>query len=231
MWLLPMFAAKTGVAPLTFVANTQKGIVTYDSDVWIETFQTIADLTSSGVFLAGSGEIDTPASQQLFIQGKGATYYNGSWVLPTWRSAKPSGPFDVQVTGLPLVSGASTAHPLIAYAACAIPSAAKNVSAVCEFLNYAGSPQVDKSVTAAIQQLSPIPSSNAAIKDPVLKQFAPFFANGITPLDWLWEPQVTAAVGSQVSAIMNGQTTPLKAGQAIQAVSEQLHKSGQSFYK
>ena len=51
-WLLPMIAERAG-DPLAFAERTVRGEVGYDSPEWIETFQTIADLRTSGVLLEG----------------------------------------------------------------------------------------------------------------------------------------------------------------------------------
>ena len=51
-WLLPMIAERTG-DPLAFAERTVRGEVGYDSPEWIETFETIADLRTSGVLLEG----------------------------------------------------------------------------------------------------------------------------------------------------------------------------------
>ena len=47
MWLLPLIAGRTG-EPLAFVEATVKGRVGYDSPAWVEAFQAIADLRTSG---------------------------------------------------------------------------------------------------------------------------------------------------------------------------------------
>ena len=52
MWVLPMIAERKG-DPLAFVESTIRGDVGYDSPEWIEAFQTIADLRTSGALLAG----------------------------------------------------------------------------------------------------------------------------------------------------------------------------------
>jgi hypothetical protein len=56
------------------------------------------------------------------------------------------------------------------------------------------------------------------------------FADAITPLDWLWEPEITAELSNQVQALVKGDTDPAAAGKAIQAVAEELRSSGRSYY-
>lgn len=56
------------------------------------------------------------------------------------------------------------------------------------------------------------------------------FENAITSLDWLWEPEITAEIDSQVQAIVKGATEPRSAGAAIEAVAQDLRSSGRSYY-
>ena len=58
----------------------------------------------------------------------------------------------------------------------------------------------------------------------------PMFENAITSLDWLWEPEITAEIDSQVQAIVKGATEPRSAGAAIEAVAQDLRSSGRSYY-
>ena len=104
MWLLPMIAERA-VDPVAFVESTVKGEVGYDSPEWIEAFQAIDDLRSSGVLLAGSGATDYATMQLLLLQGKAAMTYNGTWLLPPLQAGTPTIPFDLHVAPLPLVDG------------------------------------------------------------------------------------------------------------------------------
>ena len=121
MWLLPMIAERAG-DPVAFVESTIKGEVGYDSPEWIEAFQTIDDLRTSGVLLAGSGATDYATMQQLLLQGKAAMTYNGTWLLPPLQAGTPTVPFDLHVAPLPLVDGASKARSLVSWAGFALPA-------------------------------------------------------------------------------------------------------------
>ena len=92
------------------------------------------------------------------------------------------------------------------------------------FLEYASRPEVDAAVVDGLQTYSPIAASNVAINDPVAQEFLPMFEDAITPLDWLWEPEITAEIDNQVQALVKGETDPASAGAAIQAVAEQLRR-------
>ena len=230
MWLLPMIAERTG-DPIAFVESTIKGEVGYDSPEWIEAFQIIADLRSSGVLLDGSGASDYATMQLLFLQGKAAMTYNGTWLLPPLLAGTPTVPFDLHVAPLPLVDGASTAHSIVAWAGFALPAkTARNRDSVYAFLEYASRPEVDAAVVEGLQSYSPIAASNVGIHDPVAREFLPMFDDAITSLNWLWEPEIDAEIGNQVQALVKGDTDPAAVGRAIEAVAQELRSSGRSYY-
>jgi raffinose/stachyose/melibiose transport system substrate-binding protein len=230
MWLLPMIAGRAG-DPLGFVESTIRGDVRYDSPEWIEAFQTIADLRTSGVLLAGSGATDYATMQQLFLQGKAAMTYNGTWLLPQLHAGTPGVAFDLHVAPLPLVDGASKARSILSWAGFAMPAkAAASRDSVYAFLEYASRPDVDEAVVQGLQTYSPIAASNVAIENPVAREFLPMFEDAITSLNWLWEPEIDAEISDQVQALVKGDTDPAAVGKAIEAVAEELRSTGRSYY-
>jgi ABC-type glycerol-3-phosphate transport system substrate-binding protein len=230
MWLLPMIAERAG-DPLAFVESTVQGAVRYDSPEWIEAFQIIADLGSSGVLLDGSGATDYATMQLLLLQGKAAMTYNGTWLLEPLKAGSPTVAFDLHVAPLPLVEGATKARSLVAWAGFAIPAnAAGSGDEVDAFLEYASRPAVDAAVVEGIQSFSPLPGSNVGIHDPVAREFLPMLNDSITSLNWLWEPEIDAEIGSQVQALVKGDTDPAAVGKALQAVADRLRSSGRSYY-
>jgi ABC-type glycerol-3-phosphate transport system substrate-binding protein len=228
-WVLPMI---TGADPLAFAERTVRGDVRYDSPEWIEAFQTIADLRTSGAFIAGAGATDYATMQQLVLQGKAALTYSGTWLLPQLLAGSPTGAFDLHVAPLPRFDESSTAHSILSWGGFALPAkAAVSRDNVYAFLEYASRPEVDRAVAEARQAYSPIPESNVAIHNAVAREFLPMFDDAITPFDWLCEPEITAEIGDQVQALVKGATDPASVGKALEAVAEQLRSSGRSFYK
>ncbi len=230
MWVLPMIAERAG-DPLDFVERTIKGDVRYDSPEWIEAFQTIADLRTSGVLLEGAGATDYATMQQLLLRGKAATTYNGSWLLPQLLAGSPAGAFDLHVAPLPLVDGAPKAHSILSWAGFALPAKATGSREdVYAFLEYASRPAVDRAVVQGIQAYSPIAASNVGIHNEVAREFLPMFDDAILSLNCLWEPEIDAEIGNQVQALVKGDTDPASVGKAIQAVAAELHSTGRSYY-
>ena len=229
-WVLPMIAERTG-DPLAFVESTIRGQVRYDSPEWTEAFQTIADLRTSGVLLEGTGATDYATMQLLFLQGKAAMAYNGTWLLSQLQAATPTVAFDLHAAPLPLVDGASKARSILSWGGLAMPAnAAASRDSVHAFLEYASRPEVDLALVEGLQAYSPIPASNVGIHDPVAREFLPMFEDAITPLNWLWEPEIEAEMDDQVQALVKGETDPASVGKAIEGVAEELRSSGRGYY-
>ena len=89
---------------------------------------------------------------------------------------------------------------------------------------------MDKAVVEGLQAYSPIPESNVGIHDPVAREFLPMFENAITPLNWLWEPEIETEMDNQVQALVKGDTDPASVGKAVEAVAAELRSSGRSYY-
>ena len=230
MWLLPMIAERVG-DPVAFAESTIKGEVGYDSPEWIEALQIISDLRSSGVLLDGSGATDYASAQLLFLQGKAAMTYNGTWLLAPLQAGTPTVPFDLHVAPLPRVDAASIPRSTLAWAGFALPAKpAASRDSVYAFLEYASRAAVDAAVVEGLQSFSPIPASNVGIHDPVAREFLPMLDDSITSLNWLWEPEIAAEIGNQVQALVNGHTDPAAAANAIEAVAVGLRAAGRSYY-
>ncbi len=230
-WVLPMIVERSGGDPQAFADGTVKGEIGYDSPEWIDAFATIEGLRRSGIMLEGSGATDYLAMQQLFLQGRAATTFQGSWMLPQIQAATAPRPFDVHVAPPPLVEGATRPRPILAWTGFALPATARRPrDTVYAFLEYASRPEVDREVTAGTQGYSPIAASNNTIADPVAREFLPLFDDAISPLDWLWEPEITAEIDSQVQALVKGSTDAASAARAVQAVASDLRATGRSYY-
>ena len=90
---------------------------------------------------------------------------------------------------------------------------------------------VDAQLAAKLQAFSPMPASNGGITDPIARELAPWFKDGIAPLDWFWEPEVTTEIRNQVQALVKGEAQPKAAGDAVQAKADTLRREGRSYFK
>ncbi|MBV9323586.1 MAG: extracellular solute-binding protein [Chloroflexi bacterium] len=223
-WIQPMLVNNQ---PMEFTLRTLKGEVNYNGPEWIRTFETIANLTKNGVLGAGSGALSVDGAYQLFNQGKAAMLYTGSWSLPALAGSG----IELHATGLPLVGTAQKAHPIIAFNGYAIAEVSSNKDTALRWLKYVADPAVDAQLVEKLQAFSPMPASNSAIKDPIAREVAPWFADGIVPLDWLWEPEVTTEIQNQVQGLVKGDTQPQAAADAVQARADALRREGRSYYK
>jgi ABC-type glycerol-3-phosphate transport system substrate-binding protein len=226
-----MVVERDGGDATAFADATVQGEIGYDSPEWIEAFRTIARLQERCVLLEGSGATDYLAMQQLFLQGKAATTFQGSWMLASIQAGTPTVPFDLHVAPPPLLDGAARPRPILAWAGFALPAEARRGrEGTHAFLEYASRPEVDREITAGSQNYSPMAASNEAITDPVAREFLPLFDDAISPIDWLWEPEITAEIDTQVQALVKGETDPASAGRAVEAVAQDLRDGGRSYY-
>ena len=229
MWIQPMLVNNQ---PMEFTQKTLKGEVKYNGPEWIKTFETIARLTTDGVLGRGSGGLSVDSAYQLFNQGKAAMLYTGSWSLPALTSGtRAGGGVDLHATGLPLVENAQKAQPLIAFNSYAIAAASKNKEAAVRWLRYAADPAVDAQLTEKLQAFSPMSASNSGITDPIAREVAPWFKDGIAPLNWFWEPEITTEIENQVQALVKGEAQPKAVADAVQAKADQLRREGRSYFK
>ena len=181
--------------------------------------------------LDGSGATDYLAMQQLLLQGKAAATFQGSWMLAQIQAGTASRPFDLHVCPPPLIEGATRSRPILAWGGYALPHlAARSREAVYAFLEYASRPDIDRAVTAVTQTYSPIAASNEVITDPIAREFLPLFDDAISPLDWLWEPEVKDEIDSQVQSLVKGTTDAPSAARAVQSVAEDVRSRGRSYY-
>jgi ABC-type glycerol-3-phosphate transport system substrate-binding protein len=228
-WVLPMLLE--GIEdPLDFAERTLMGEVRYDDPTWIAAFEVLADLRTSGVLMEGTGAVDYPTMQQLMLQGRVAMTCNGTWLLPQLVAGSPSVDFDLHAAPLPGLVEGRPARSILAWGGYALPARpAVNQDRVVAFLEYASRPEVDRAVVESLQVYSPILGSNAAITDSLAREFLPMFDQAITPLDWLWEPEITTEMGIEVQALVKGDTNPAAVGAALQGVADELRSTGRSY--
>jgi ABC-type glycerol-3-phosphate transport system substrate-binding protein len=228
-WVLPMLL-EGSVDPLEFAERTLRGEIRYDDPEWVAAFEILADLHASGVLMEGSGAVDYATMQQLLLQGRVAMTYNGTWLLPQLVAGSPTVDFDLHAAPLPGLVEGRPARSLLAWGGYALPArAAVNQDSVIAFLEYASRPEVDRSVVEGAQVYSPIAGSNEAIHDHLVLEFMPMFEHAITPLDWLWEPEITTEMGIQVQALLKGDTDPAAVGTSLQAIADDLRANGRSY--
>ena len=128
--ILPMIAERSG-DPLEFADQTVRGEIGYDSPEWIETFQTIVDLRTSGVLMDGSGAIDYGTMQQLFLQGKAATTYNGPGSCRSCSGRRAARRVRPARRAPPLIDGATRARPLLAWTGFGLPAGTAHSREAC----------------------------------------------------------------------------------------------------
>ena len=118
--------------------------------------------------------------------------YNGTWLLPPLQAGTPTVPFDLHVAPLPLVDGASKARSILAWAGFALPAKAGREPRQRRTRSSStrAGPRSTRPSSRACSPTRRSPRRTSAIHDPVAREFLPMFEDAITPLDWLWEPEI-----------------------------------------
>jgi ABC-type glycerol-3-phosphate transport system substrate-binding protein len=232
MWILPQVVG--GDNAITYVLDTMRGLHKYTDAPWVEMWSIMDDLVKSKVMLPGSGSITVDALPEIMFTGRAATTYSGSWELAALTATANSGAikgYDLQLGPLPVLVPGASPRTIIAYAGYAIPQSSKNPDAAVALINYMAQASVDRQITAATQALSPVRSSSSAITNPLTRAAEKYYADAITPMDWLWEPELSTAIGTQAQAIFLGNVTPKEAANTVQSAFQTLVKTGKSFFK
>ena len=168
--------------------------------------------------------------QQLFLQGKAAMTYNGSWLLPQLQAGTPAVPFDLHVAALPASMRRCRRRSILAWSGFALPATEQPTLTACtpSWNTPAGPTSTGPSSRAPV--LLTLPASNAAIHDPVAREFLPMLEDAITSLNWRWEPEIDAEIGSQVQALVGGRTDAPSAGAGHRGCRTGPASEGRSYY-
>ena len=228
-WVLPMIAERTG-EPIAFAERTVAGDIGYDSPEWIEAYEDhrrAPYLRRHDRRLRGRRLPDDAAAAPPGPRGHDVQRIVAAAEL---RAGTPTVPFDLHVALPPAVDDTDRPRPNLAWSGVGIPATSvAGQGAVAALLEYASRPEVDRSIVASLQAYSPMAASNDAIEDEVAQEFLPMFDDAITPLDWLWEPEITAELDRGIQALLRGDTEPAAVGSAVQAVARELRSSGRSY--
>ena len=89
---------------------------------------------------------------------------------------------------------------------------------------------IKRAVAGCDGVLTVLLASNSGITDPIARELAPWFKDGIAPLNWFWEPEITTEIENQVQALVKGEALPEAAADAVQAKADQLRREGRSYF-
>ena len=221
---IPMLTANNSAA---FTEATVRGDIKWTSPLYIRGLKLLKWEMDKGILTRESLGLDYNTLTTLFIQGKVATVYQGTWFYS--EQLRPSLPPDFKLGVAPIPSLApGFGQPCgCADVNISVYSQSNNKEEALNFINFAASDEAAKMASnyfiSAIEGVLP--------KDPILSEIVQMYS-GIPVahlVDHLWEPEITEAFKSQLQRLLLGEATPEEVAEYVQKVHDNLVTEGKDF--
>jgi len=193
-----------------------------DADM-VASFQEIADLKP--YLPNGFSAIGVNDAENLFIQGKAAMMFDGSWSTKIYEQANPS--FKWGVFQIPGPAGKDLYETFHIDAAIGMNSATKNPEAAKIFLQWLETKSFNDAFANNVPGFFPMSKTPTTITDPIAAAFLTFNQNAKgTDIRFTWDKIQSGPTGFQGAynlalaaedAILKGQMTPQQAADSLQA--------------
>lgn len=185
-------------------------------------FQQIKDLTP--YVPDGFTGISYYDGQQLFVQGKAAMYFDGSWSISGFEKDAPE--FKWSVFAVPPPAGKDQYISFHMDAAIGMNAATKNAEAARTFLAWLEGPEFAEAFGNGVPGFFPVSRNVPTLTDPVANTFMGFNSKAKgTDIRFVWEKLLAAPSGQKdaytamneaVIAVLKGEQTPQAAADALQ---------------
>lgn len=188
----------------------------------VAAFQQIKDLTSS--LPDGFEGISYYDGQQLFVQGRAAMFFDGSWSISGFEKDAPE--FKWSVFAVPPPAGKDQYISFHMDAAIGMNAATKNAEAARTFLAWLEGPEFAEAFGNGVPGFFPVSKNVPTLTDPVANTFMGFNSQAKgTDIRFVWEKLLAAPSGQKdaytamndaVIAVLKGEQTPQEAADALQ---------------
>ena len=232
MWYMSTFSQTShnrSIPELNRILEGKRQFTAADS---VAALSALAKFGSSGLLTPTALDTDENGAVAAFLQKKAAMFYDGTWVLPTLRSGRPT--FQIGVFPFPLVVSAKgvVSQPNGApEGALAIPSFAPkaDIPMAAQFLEFVSRKGPATEILTPLNPLVPSVKSVPSSKDPLApilrKQFLP---HTIGWLDWIWPNDVNNAVIQSIEGVLYNHQSAQDAAKGMQSALDTL-KSQQNY--
>lgn len=222
--LLPMLTAGNSTE---FAEATIRGDIKWTSPFYVRGLEIMKWEMDKGIFTKESLGLDYNTLTTLFLQGKVATIYQGSWFYSEQLRPSLTENFHLGVAPIPSLSPGIGQPCGCADVNISVYSKTENLDEALDFIDFAVSKEsaelASKYFFSAIEGVLP--------SDPVLAEIVKMY-DGIPIahlVDHLWEPEITEAFKSQLQRLLLGDTTPIDVANYIQDVQDTLIEEGKDF--
>lgn len=232
MWYFETFAQTSGNNSLERTYEALQGKAKFTDPDYVEAMEALAKFGKDKLFQPGVNGADSDAGKALFVSGKAAMFYGGTWELGNF--AKQLGPDKLGVALFPIVkAGAKSEMTGSGGDGIALYSkvAPEHKDLAVKFIEYTTSDKANglyNSVDASVAL--PANKNSASQDDPIVKQLqAAHLPVTTTFLDWFWPQEVVQEFQFQIQAVVGQAIGAPEAMQKIQDVFDNLVKDGYDF--
>ncbi len=225
MWFFEIYGQTTGdpVGEITkFLSGEQKFGGGANE---VETFRLLQQFMSDGILSKVSLDTDHDGMIAIFLQGKAAMFYGGTWEFDPVRNGAE---FNWDVVEFPqVVDGAALKHGGGANGALIIPSFhdPSNLATTAQYIEYFTRPEINQMIMDNISPLIACIKNVSTMDVPQAEKLNDkFLPNTSAFLDWIWPIKVNDSFAQVIPAVMNGSMTPEEATEVVQTTYDTLVK-------
>lgn len=235
MWYFDTFAQTSGGKSIERTIEALQGKAKFTDPDFVEAMKVLENFGKENLFQKGFNGADSAAGNAVFVSGKAALFFGGTWEIDGFRKAGLAGN-KLGMVAFPIVkegavsqqTGTSSGSSLSIYSKI-VP---ENKDLALKLVDYLSS---DKKSAELIKLLSGAMSPNKAVKlegvDPlydssVNKDLLP---NTVTFLDWIWAPEITKEFQDGIQAVVGGKIKAEDEMARIQKVFDDIKAKGYDF--
>lgn len=225
MWFFEIYGQTTGdpVGEITkFLSGDQKFGGGANE---VETFRLLHQFMADNVLAKVSLDTDHDGMIAIFLQGKAAMFYGGTW---EFDPVKNGAEFNWDVVEFPqVVDGAALKHGGGANGSLIIPSFydPSNLATSAQYIEYFTRPEINQMIMDNISPLIACIKGVTTLDVPQAEKLNDkFLPNTSAFLDWIWPIKVNDSFAQVIPAVMNGSMTPEEATQVVQTTYDTLVK-------
>ncbi len=218
MWYMATYAQTSGNHSVADTISFLEGKQQFTNPASVQALADIAKFSKDGLLPQSSLGTDENGAIAAFVQGKAAMMFDGSWVLPTIRSAHPN--FTVGAFLFPKVTNTaavqqSNGSPTEGLAMPSfIPKA--DIPMTSQFLEFITSPPEADKIFATLDPVVPTIKGVKAASDPLSGQLQQYLPRTNGWLDWIWPTDVVNYVETAIQGVLFSSQSPASAAASVQ---------------
>ncbi|MFC5452428.1 ABC transporter substrate-binding protein [Paenibacillus aestuarii] len=200
-----------------------------DSD-YIEAMDALAKFGKDGIFQPGVNGADSELGKALFVAGKAAMFYGGTWELDSFRKSlggKLGITFFPEVKAGAKVQMTGAGGNAFAMYSNIVP---EHKDLAAKLMEYYYSIPIQKILSTQTGVSIPSNKNAPMSTNPLIKELTDnYLPDTSTFLDWYWPQEIVQEFQFQIQAVIRGTVTAEEAMTEIQEVLDKLRENGYNF--